>query len=42
MVPAGRFGNSEEIAAALLFLVSADSSFVRGTDLFVDGGLAQV
>jgi len=42
MVPAGRFGTPDEIAAAVLFLASADSSFVTGTELSVDGGLAQV
>jgi len=42
MVPAGRFGTAEEIATAVLFLASADSSFVTGTELSVDGGLAQV
>jgi NAD(P)-dependent dehydrogenase (short-subunit alcohol dehydrogenase family) len=42
MVPAGRFGRADEIAAAVLFLASADSSFVYGTELFADGGLAQI
>ena len=42
MVPAGRFGAAEEIATAVLFLASADSGFVYGTELSVDGGLAQV
>jgi NAD(P)-dependent dehydrogenase (short-subunit alcohol dehydrogenase family) len=41
-VPMGRIGQSEEIANAALFLASADSSFITGTELFVDGGLAQV
>jgi NAD(P)-dependent dehydrogenase (short-subunit alcohol dehydrogenase family) len=42
MVPAGRFGTAEEIAAAVLFLATSDSSFITGTELAVDGGLAQV
>lgn len=42
LVPAGRFGRPDEIAAAVLFLASTDSSFIYGTELFVDGGLAQV
>ncbi|MGN6369683.1 MAG: SDR family oxidoreductase [Phycisphaerae bacterium] len=41
-VPLGRLGKSEEIATAALFLASADSSFVTGVELFVDGGMAQV
>jgi NAD(P)-dependent dehydrogenase (short-subunit alcohol dehydrogenase family) len=41
-VPLGRMGQPEEIAKAALFLGSSDSSFVAGTELFVDGGLAQV
>jgi NAD(P)-dependent dehydrogenase (short-subunit alcohol dehydrogenase family) len=41
-VPAGRLGLSREIAAAALFLASSDSSFVTGSELYVDGGMAQV
>ena len=41
-VPLGRVGEPEEIARAVLFLASSDSSFVNGAELFVDGGLAQV
>jgi NAD(P)-dependent dehydrogenase (short-subunit alcohol dehydrogenase family) len=42
MIPAGRFGTPEEIAAAALFLASGDSSFSYGSELAVDGGTAQV
>ncbi|WP_394840863.1 SDR family oxidoreductase [Pendulispora brunnea] len=38
MVPLGRMGEAEELAKAVLFLASTDSSFVQGTELFVDGG----
>jgi len=42
MVPSGRVGQPSEIAAAATFLASADSSFVNGSELFADGGMAQV
>jgi NAD(P)-dependent dehydrogenase (short-subunit alcohol dehydrogenase family) len=38
MVPAGRVGASEEIAAAVLYLCSDDAKFTVGTTLVVDGG----
>jgi len=41
-VPLGRFGTPDEIAKAVVFLASGDSSYITGTELFVDGGFAQV
>jgi NAD(P)-dependent dehydrogenase (short-subunit alcohol dehydrogenase family) len=37
-IPLKRFGESEDVANAALFLASSDSSFMTGTELFVDGG----
>jgi NAD(P)-dependent dehydrogenase (short-subunit alcohol dehydrogenase family) len=41
-VPLGRLGTSDEIAKAVVFLASDDASYVTGTEMFVDGGFAQV
>jgi NAD(P)-dependent dehydrogenase (short-subunit alcohol dehydrogenase family) len=41
-LPLGRVADPDEIASAALFLASDDSSFVTGTELFADGGQAQV
>ena len=39
LVPLGRIGDSEQIAAAVLYLCSDDAKFTTGTSLVVDGGL---
>jgi len=40
--PIGRLGEPAEVAAAAAFLASADSSFMTGSEVFTDGGLAQI
>ena len=40
--PLGRLGSPDEIGSAALFLASDESSFVNGSELFADGGAAQV
>ncbi|QYE33298.1 SDR family oxidoreductase (plasmid) [Polymorphobacter sp. PAMC 29334] len=41
-IPLGRVGQPDEIAKAALFLATDDASFVNGSELFADGGIAQV
>lgn len=38
-VPMGRFGEAKEMANAVLFLASSESSFITGTEFLVDGGI---
>ena len=40
-IPLGRIGQPEEVASAVSFLASSDSSFVNGSELFTDGGMRQ-
>jgi NAD(P)-dependent dehydrogenase (short-subunit alcohol dehydrogenase family) len=40
--PLGRTGTPDEVAKAVVFLASDDSSFISGIELFVDGGAAQI
>jgi NAD(P)-dependent dehydrogenase (short-subunit alcohol dehydrogenase family) len=42
IVPLGRLGTPEEIAKVVVFLPSDDRSYVTATELFVEGGFAQV
>lgn len=41
-IPLKRFGTPDEVASAVLYLASADSAFIVGTELIVDGGMTQL
>jgi NAD(P)-dependent dehydrogenase (short-subunit alcohol dehydrogenase family) len=41
-IPMGRFGQPDEVANVVVFLASNESSYMTGSELFVDGGFAQV
>jgi 3-oxoacyl-[acyl-carrier protein] reductase len=40
-IPAGRFGEPEELAAGVVFLASVQAGYITGTTLTIDGGLTQ-
>ena len=42
LIPLGPLGRPDEIASAVVFLASDDSSYVTGAELFVDGSFAEV
>jgi NAD(P)-dependent dehydrogenase (short-subunit alcohol dehydrogenase family) len=41
-IPLKRFGTSEEVASAVLYLSSPEAAFIVGTELIVDGGMSQL
>jgi NAD(P)-dependent dehydrogenase (short-subunit alcohol dehydrogenase family) len=41
-IPMGRFGQADEVAKAILFLASDDSSFMLGEEIVVDGGWSKI
>ncbi len=41
-IPLGRLGHAEEVAQAVVFLASDESSFMLGSEIVVDGGVSQV
>jgi 3-oxoacyl-[acyl-carrier protein] reductase len=41
-IPAGRMGDPNEIASAVLYLASPEAGYVTGTTLHVNGGMAMI
>ncbi|MDE0809572.1 MAG: 3-oxoacyl-[acyl-carrier-protein] reductase [Alphaproteobacteria bacterium] len=41
-IPAGRLGSPEDIAAAVIYLASAEASYITGTTVHVNGGMAMI
>ena len=41
-IPTGRFGNADEVAAAVVYLASTEAAYVTGATLHVNGGLAMI
>jgi NAD(P)-dependent dehydrogenase (short-subunit alcohol dehydrogenase family) len=41
-IPMGRFGQADEVAKAVLFLASDDSSFMLGEEIVIDGGWSKI
>jgi NAD(P)-dependent dehydrogenase (short-subunit alcohol dehydrogenase family) len=42
ITPLARTGTDEEVAKVVAFLASDDSSFIAASEIFVDGGIAQI
>jgi 3-oxoacyl-[acyl-carrier protein] reductase len=41
-VPAGRLGSGDDVAAAVVFLASAEAAYVTGQTIHVNGGMAMI